>query len=121
MRNLNNVLYLALFTLLSCAHYAYKDSYKLLKGMSAEQVSEAINSGPLNEFEMNKPDNVSRSYFIQVYTEYRGQYHNYLITVFRDNNLYYWGYPYELNRSFDNDMNAIGRKVTKSLYRDAED
>lgn len=73
--------------------------------MSILQVREVINLGTLSEFENNKLENVSRTYSVQVYTEYRGHYHNYLITVYRDNKLFCWvGYPYEFNRSFDDDM-----------------
>ncbi len=96
--------------LVSCVTVTLDNIAKLRKGMTVDEAKSTLPLPPKNEFPVEMAD-ASIYIYVCVYTLSSGDYKSNYFLVFRDNRLFFWGYPQEFARSTDSLINEIGEKA----------
>ena len=103
--------------LTSCSSFIGKKLLHIRKGNSTAEVMTAD-----KDLVENAPVNISgegldpKSNYVLLISELQAaDNENYLIYGFKDNKLFYWGYPYQFMRSDDRETRIFGELATKYL------
>ncbi len=99
------------FTLVSCSIFTQGEANKLVMGISPEAAKEMVSDVPHDEFEFTVMSIPNDKFLAIEYIMALGTSRTPFFLVFRNNKLFYWGFPYEFNRYPDAEMNAIGRAL----------
>lgn len=98
-----------------CSAFTLSDTNRLVKGMSVDQVLGVVSKGPEDEFNVNVPSDPRTTFHVLLFELKHGGVSGNYYLVFKDDKLFYWGYPYEFNRYPDPTYNELGEAVVKRL------
>lgn len=96
----------------SCAKFTIADANKFQKGMEPAVAMALASKGPYKFL-----SNPAMHLDIQVYKIAMGDYQSDYFVAFKDNKLYYWGFPYEFSRHSDPFINDIWRWAMEELKK----
>ena len=102
-------------TLVGCASLNESDINRFIKGMSPDQVRSIATRKPYDTRTFTLPSMPGDRFTVMFFTFEPIEDDGYLDyhVAFRNDKLFYWGYPYEFNRSPDTLLNAIGAAVVE--------
>jgi hypothetical protein len=99
---------------LSCATMTITDVGKLRKGMRMDEVKSILPLASKYNFPVGTTDS-EIIIKVSVYIVSSGSYSSNYLLAFRDDQLFYWGYPHEFARSTDTLINEIGQKAVITI------
>jgi len=112
-----NVATFAVFclTLLSCTSFSLYDANRLQKGMSVQTVSDLVSKSPKNTYTIHLKSEPNATLTVMSFDMKSGGTTSDYFAVFENDQLLYWGYPYEFNRYPDPRMNEIGKAAVETM------
>jgi hypothetical protein len=120
---LKNALFMLLacaLALTSCATVTLTDVGNLRIGMTVEEVKSTLPIPPKYDFPVEMADKTMQIQVL-VYLLHSGDYASNYLLAFKNDQLFYWGYPHEFARSKESLINEIGEKaVVMSAKLDKE-
>lgn len=93
----------------SCTTFGLGDANKLQVGMSAATVTDLVSKGPKKSFDFTVVALPGNTFKAMVFDLTLGSTNAEYYAVFKNDELYYWGHPYEFNRHPDPNINAVGK------------
>lgn len=102
--------------LMASCHFTFNSLNLLKKGQTIEEVSDVVAKAPENTFKISLPSDSKFHYVVEQYKVEDGI-QVVFFCVYRDGKLFYWGYPYELNRHHDTTISEIGIAATNAYNR----
>jgi hypothetical protein len=109
------VMLLSVLSMVSCVTVTLTDVGSLRKGMTMEEAKASLPLPPKNEFPVETGDTIQTQ--ICTYVISSGNYSSNYFLAFRDNKLFFWGYPHEFARSADPLINEIGEKAAATQIK----
>lgn len=113
-QSLAAVCILCLTILTGCSTFGLGDANKFRMGMTPEAVESIVSKGPKKSFDFTVVAIPGNSFKAMVFDLTLGSTNAEYYAVFRNNELYYWGHPYEFNRHPDPSINAVGKAAVSA-------
>lgn len=102
-----------------CKQFSLADANVLQKGMQAGAVLAVVAKGPQDSYEITLPSDTTMRFHVMVFRMHVGNSKGDYYAAFRNDSLFYWGYPYEWNRHPDSIIREVGLQTTSVRARDA--
>lgn len=114
MKNKSVIFFFIVILLTSCVQLTLTKIAQLKKGFSIEESYEITGIQPKYTFLIDDLG-ILEKIEVHVYNLSSGDYSSNYLLVFKDNKLFYWGYPHEFAREKSSLLNEIGSKSVKNI------
>lgn len=113
----NNILIVCVVALsiTSCYRFTRYDTYKITNGMLKSRVVDTIGIDPDKELLIDVSADPNSRYEVLNFTVSAIGTEGIYLLAFKNDSLYYWGYPYEFNRHPSPILNEIGKAAYKKI------